>query len=62
LSSKTGYEPIQPGYLEVCTKTGWWLRNGDPTIQIQIQSHGYLVGDFEPFEKYESQWEGLSHI
>jgi hypothetical protein len=22
----------------------------------------YLVGGFNPSEKYESQWEGLSHI
>ena len=24
--------------------------------------HTYLVGDFNHVEKYESQWEGLSHI
>jgi hypothetical protein len=27
------------------------------------QEPGYfLVGGFKPLEKYESQWEGLSHI
>jgi hypothetical protein len=24
--------------------------------------HKYLVGGFNHLEKYESQWEGLSHI
>ena len=41
-----------------------------PTPNIPIDSHIiiitinniYLVGGFNHLEKYESQWEGLSHI
>ena len=29
---------------------------------IKISNIQYLVGGFNPSEKYESQWEGLSHI
>jgi hypothetical protein len=27
-----------------------------------LRNHGKLLGGFNHLEKYESQWEGLSHI
>ena len=35
----------------------WYRKCSKP-----FQTSNYLVGGFNPSEKYESQWEGLSHI
>ena len=32
------------------------------SFSINAVDYTYLVGGFSPSEKYESQWEGLSHI
>ena len=39
------------------------LRDHRPKVQKHCSfSHFWLVGGFNHLEKYESQWEGLSHI
>ena len=32
------------------------------SFSFNAVGYTYLVGGFNPSEKYESQWEGLSHI
>jgi len=35
---------------------------GPAALISTINSTDFLVGGFNPSEKYESQWDGLSHI
>ena len=48
----------------VGSQKGYGDLSGKQTENNCISSdiHTYLVGGFNPSEKYESQWEGLSHI
>jgi hypothetical protein len=46
---------------QLCSKTRFALIKA-PKEKPQFFNFQMLVGGFNPSEKYESQWEGLSHI
>jgi hypothetical protein len=43
-------------------KTSLAMTEGEKGKAPSMSQKLYLVGGFNHFEKYESQWEGLSHI
>ena len=49
------------GYFPVKSASGLWEKKTHFTWEIWDR-YMILVGGFNHLEKYESQWEGLSHI